>query len=160
MCVICDRIAMIKNGTNPYLVRELETGYVVIGDHQHFYGYTLFLCKEHKTELHYLDRDFKIRFLEEMSIVQEAVSKAFGSDKMNCELLGNGDAHIHWHIFPRRKDDILKYRPDGLPGPVWWTPIEVMNDDANRPSAEMLEEMKNSLNKELDELLEIRFEKR
>ena len=22
----------------------------------------------------------------------------------------------------------MKYRPDGLPGPVWWTPIEVMND--------------------------------
>lgn len=160
MCVICDRIAIIKNGTNPYFVRELETCYVVIGDHQHFYGYTLFLCKEHKTELHYLDRDFKIKFLEEMAIVQEAVSKAFGSDKMNCELLGNGDAHLHWHLFPRRKDDILKYRPDGIPGPVWWTPIEVMNDDANRPSAEMLEKMKNALNKELDELLEIRFEKR
>ncbi|MBQ6552176.1 MAG: HIT family protein, partial [Clostridia bacterium] len=62
---------MIKNGTNPYFVRELETGYVVIGDHQHFYGYTLFLCKEYKTELHYLDRDFKIKFLEEMAIVQE-----------------------------------------------------------------------------------------
>ncbi len=35
-----------------------------------------------------------------------------------------------------------------------------MNDDANRPSAEMLEELKNALNKELDDLWEIRFEKR
>ena len=116
------------------------------------------MCKEHKTELHYLDRDFKIKFLEEMAIVQEAVSKAFGSDKMNCELLGNGDAHLHWHLFPRRKDDILKYRPDGLPGPVWWTPIEVMNDESNRPSDEMLEKMKNALNKELDELLKGRLD--
>ncbi len=32
MCLICDRINMIKAGTNPYFVKELETGYVVIGD--------------------------------------------------------------------------------------------------------------------------------
>ena len=50
MCLICDRIAMIKNGTNPYFVKELETGYVVIGDYQHFKGYTLLLFKEHKTD--------------------------------------------------------------------------------------------------------------
>ncbi|MBO4860608.1 MAG: HIT family protein [Oscillospiraceae bacterium] len=153
MCVICDRIEMIKSGANRYFVRELETGYVVIGDHQHFFGYTLFLCKEHKTELHYLDRNFKVKYLEEMSIVQEAVAKAFGADKMNVELLGNGDAHVHFHIFPRRKDDILKYRPDGLPGPVWWTPIEVMNDPANMPSLEKLEEMKRLLGEEIDRLL-------
>ena len=45
MCFICDRIKMIGQGTNPYFVKELETGYVVIGDNQHFKGYTLFLCK-------------------------------------------------------------------------------------------------------------------
>ena len=32
MCLICDRIKMIKDGTNPYFVKELETGYVVIGE--------------------------------------------------------------------------------------------------------------------------------
>ena len=36
MCLICDRIAMITNGTNPYFVKELQSGYVVIGDNQHF----------------------------------------------------------------------------------------------------------------------------
>lgn len=45
MCLICDRIEMIKQGTNKYFVAELETGYVVLGDNQHFLGYTLFLCK-------------------------------------------------------------------------------------------------------------------
>ena len=50
MCLICERIRQIQQGQNPYLVKALETGYVVIGDHQHFYGYTLFLCKWHVTE--------------------------------------------------------------------------------------------------------------
>lgn len=30
MCFICDRIKMINNGTNPYFVKELQTGYVVM----------------------------------------------------------------------------------------------------------------------------------
>ncbi len=101
MCLICDRIQQIKNGMNPYFVKELQTGYVVIGDHQHFKGYTLFLCKEHKTELFELEPVFKRLFLEEMSMVAEAVYHAFGAEKMNYELLGNGDTHLHWHLFPR-----------------------------------------------------------
>lgn len=80
MCFICDRINMIKNGTNPYFVKEMETGYVVIGDNQHFKGYTLFLCKDHKTELFHLDFPTKMKFLEEMTVVAEAVSKAFGAE--------------------------------------------------------------------------------
>ncbi len=44
MCLICERIELIKQGRNPHFVKELETGYVVIGDGQYFKGYTLFLA--------------------------------------------------------------------------------------------------------------------
>lgn len=90
MCFICDRIEMIKNGTNPYFVKELETGYVVIGDNQHFKGYTLFLCKKHETELFYLDKEFANKFMEEMILVAKAVKSAFNAEKMNYECLGQG----------------------------------------------------------------------
>ncbi len=30
-CAVCRRIQMIKEGKNPYFVKELETGYVVLG---------------------------------------------------------------------------------------------------------------------------------
>lgn len=152
MCLICDRIKMIKDGTNPYFVRELETGYVVIGDHQHFRGYTLFLCKEHLTELFQLDGPAKVKYLEEMAIVAEAVSKAFGAEKMNYELLGNGDTHLHWHLFPRVKGDLGEYGNKGK-GPVWWYPMELMYSDENRPSDTELEEMKIRLGKELEKLI-------
>lgn len=152
MCLVCDRIEMIKNGENPYFVRELETGYVVIGDHQHFKGFTLFLCKRHETELFHLDRDFKMKFLEEMSIVAEAAAKAFSAEKMNYELLGMGDAHLHWHLYPRRAGDIGEYGNHGK-GPVWWLPMDEMYDDVTRPSSEELAEMKKRLAAELDKLL-------
>lgn len=117
MCLICDRIQQIKEGTNPFFVRELETGYVVIGDHQFFEGYTLFLCKEHKTELFHLDEGFRQKYLMEMSMVAEAVAKAFHAEKINYELLGNGDTHLHWHLFPRTAGDMGDYGMNGK-GPV------------------------------------------
>ena len=152
MCFICERIEMIKNGENPYFVKELETGYVVIGDNQHFKGYTLFLCKEHKTELFQLEYDFKMKFLEEMSLVAEAAYNAFKPEKINYELLGNGETHLHWHLFPRVSGDIGDYGNNGK-GPVWWYPMEKMYDDSNRPSEEELSKMKELLKEEIEKLL-------
>lgn len=149
MCLICDRIQMIKDGTNPFFVKELESGYVVFGDNQHFRGYALFLCKDHKTELFHLDDKSKMKYLEEMSIVAEAVSKAFGAEKMNYELLGNGETHLHWHLFPRISGDIENYGNNGK-GPVWWYPREKMYSNETRPSPMELEEMKAKLLNELE----------
>ena len=79
---------------------------MVLGDVQRFKGYTLFLCKEHATELHFLESEFRNKHLQEMSVVAEAVYNAFHPDKLNYELLGVGNAtHIHWHIFPRKEGD-------------------------------------------------------
>lgn len=152
MCLICERIRMINEGTNPWFVKELETGYVVIGDHQHFKGYTIFLCKEHKSELFQLDRGTRLRFLEEMSIVAEAAANAFGAEKMNYELLGNGDSHLHWHLFPRVSGDLGEFGNNGK-GPVWWYPREKMYSSENCPSEDALNEMKARLAEELDKLL-------
>lgn len=154
MCLICDRIEMIKRGENPYFVKELKTGYVVIGDNQHFYGYTLFLYKHHgdKTEIFHLEKEERAVFLEEMTIVAEAAARAFGAEKMNYELLGMGDAHLHWHLYPRRNGDIENYGNCGK-GPVWWYPMEKMYSDENRPTDEKLHEMKQQLLCELEKLL-------
>ena len=152
MCLICNVIDMIKRGENPYFVRELETGYVVIGDHQHFKGYTLFLCKQHNTELFYLDKDYAAKFMQEMVLVAEAVKNAFGAEKMNYECLGQGDAHLHWHLSPRRAGDIDNFGNNGK-GPIWWYPMEKMYDDANRPTEQELTELKRKLLVELEKLI-------
>ena len=144
MCLICERIDLIKQGKNPYFVKELETGYVVIGDGQYFKGYTLFLAKEHVTELHQMEYETKIKFLEEMSIVQEAVAKAFQAEKMNIELLGNGDAHVHWHLFPRKAGDMQGYGHNGR-GPVWWVPWEEMSSEEYQPKESDLLQLVNHL---------------
>ncbi|WP_461218033.1 HIT family protein [Lapidilactobacillus salsurivasis] len=142
-CLICQRIALIEAHKNPYFVSEMATGYVVIGDTQYFPGYTLFLAKEHVTELHLMPEKLKLQFLQEMSLVAEACSLAFHADKMNLELLGNGDAHVHWHLFPRHNGDTPK------PGPIWWVDPAVMYADEAAPTTAALAEMKSNLQKAL-----------
>lgn len=133
-CEICRRIELIKKGENPYFVTELKTGYVVIGDHQLFRGYTLLLYKEHREELHELDEEIRKEFLFEMSKVAKAVWDAFGPDKLNYELLGNIESHMHWHIYPR-------YRTDPAWGrPAWIVPKEIR--EARKPMPAELEELK------------------
>ena len=148
MCLICDRIQMIKENTNPWFVKELETGYVVIGDYQRFEGYTVFICKQHASELHQLERNFKMKFLEEMSLVAQAVYDAFPCDKLHYELLGVGNGvHMHWHIFPRREGD------SPIKGPVWKLPKEEMYAEKYKPSPRQLEGLKTKLKAELDKLV-------
>jgi len=146
-CLICERIEMIKSSSNPYFVYEFETGYVVIGDHQHFYGYSLFLCKEHVTELHFIPKAIRQKHLEELSLVYEAVYNAFNPEKMNCELLGNGDSHVHWHLFPRKTGDTSQK------GPVWLLPYTEMFSDMKRPCPDELDRMKEKLRHEIVSLI-------
>lgn len=151
MCLICDRIEMIKKHQNKFFVKELRTGYVVLGDNQHFKGYTLFLYKNHVSELYKLDGNEKIEFLEEMSLVGEAVSKTVRCEKMNYELLGNGDSHLHWHLFPRVSGDLENYGYHGK-GPVWWYPREKMYSANTELGNAELEELKQKLRLELDKI--------
>lgn len=146
-CLICERIGQIERGENPYFVCALSTGYVVLGDHQRFEGYTLFLCKRHVTELYQLPWGFRTRFLQEMSLVAEAVAAVYHPEKMNYELLGNGDTHLHWHLFPRVSGDTPQ------PGPVWWLPREEMWNDAYRPSREQLAARTKQLREEIERRL-------
>lgn len=88
-----------------------------------------------KRELHELPREFRERFLVEMN--------AFRPDKLNYELLGNGDAHMHWHIFPRR---LTEPNPTH---PVWWTPRDVMYADEYRATDAQLETLKAALGAEI-----------
>ena len=66
MCDICNTIEKSLQGENPFFVKELESGIVVLGWNQHFYGYTIFMCKKHATELYQLEDEFLAKFMEEM----------------------------------------------------------------------------------------------
>ena len=143
-CKMCEKQKNLKD--DPYFIMELETGYVILGWYQRFKGYTVFNCKQHGPELYHLEHNFKIKHLEEMSLVAEAVSNIFKPDKMNYELLGNGCPHIHWHLYPRVKGDTP------IVSSVYQLPNDVLFDETTRPSEEVRKELIKSIKNEIERL--------
>jgi diadenosine tetraphosphate (Ap4A) HIT family hydrolase len=144
-CSICNRIALIKRNKNKYFVKELPSGYIVLSDHQFYRGYTILLSKTHTDELHKLMPKERLQFLKDMSIVAEAVYKTFKPKKLNYELLGNTDVHLHWHIIPRYKND---------PKPktaVWAVDKTIRSAESSMPNDKELQKLKTMLLKNLKE---------
>ena len=104
-CEICRRIAECQQGRRPGFIAELDTGYAVLGDSQQFRGYSLLLSKSPVTELDELPKATRLRMLEEMSQLAEAVRRVVKPHKLNYEALGNMVHHMHWHVFPRQLTD-------------------------------------------------------
>ena len=146
-CFVCDRIALIKQNKNRFFVKELASGYVVLGDYQYYKGYTLLLSRFHTNELHKLKPKDRTQFLEDMALVSEAVYKSFKPIKLNYELLGNTDSHLHWHIFPR-------YAGDPNPGvPTWLVPPSARTSAETIPSDAEIKLLKEKIVKEIDKLV-------
>jgi len=145
MCEICEIISKIKD--DPYFIKEMETGYVCLGWHQYFEGYTVFICKQHKTELHFLETEFRKKFLYEMSLVAEAVYKAFNPQKLNYDLLGNGYPHMHWHIIPRYEKDLVDRNVVYLHKP------DAFSNDEYKVTRQKLDILKNKLKIKLNEVI-------
>jgi hypothetical protein len=37
-CLICERVALARQGRNPYVITEMEHSYFIVGDHQFHQG--------------------------------------------------------------------------------------------------------------------------
>jgi diadenosine tetraphosphate (Ap4A) HIT family hydrolase len=60
--------------------------------------------------------------------------------------MGNGVAHLHWHLIPRPHDD------PGPTGPVYFIPWKIWRSPETRPSPEALGEIKAGMLAKLIEL--------
>lgn len=126
MCIVCERIQMIMEDADPFFVKELETGYVVLGDVQHFRGDTLFLCRQHGMGL-------SDECAGEMRFVEKAVGRAFGAEWTECERSESDEGHLCWHLIPRREGE----------------------EDVGMISPEELLELKRRLENELDRIVDV-----
>ena len=69
-------------------------------------------------------------FLDEMCLLSRAIEGAFGPHKMNYELLGNQVPHLHWHLFPRYKEDPARLKT------VWLALEKAEHDEPLRTQLE------------------------
>jgi len=148
-----DRIGSALRGENPTVLRRLTAGFAVIGDTQFLPGYSVLVVDEPGVDrLTDLPRAKRQAFLADMDRLGEAVEQACRAAdpafrRVNLEILGNTDAFLHAHIWPR-----YEWEPAELIGkPVWLYPHDRWSEEkfALGPQHDTLRE---ALGKQLDAL--------
>lgn len=125
-----DRVQAAIDGRNPTVLAELDSSFVVIGDVQFLPGYALALSKVPGADrLSDLPRSERVRYLADVDLVASAVENVCavrdnGYRRVNVEILGNTDAFLHAHVWPR-----YEWEPTDVVGkPVWLYPDDRWSD--------------------------------
>ncbi|HZC07999.1 MAG TPA: hypothetical protein VE338_20350 [Ktedonobacterales bacterium] len=115
-----DRIGAAQRGENPLVIARMRSGFAVIGDYQFMPGYCVLLASPQVDHLSDLALPERATFLADMSLLGEAIMRVTQPRRMNYEILGNTDAYLHAHVWPRYDWEPQEYRG----GPVWRYPHE------------------------------------
>ena len=125
-----DRVGSALAGTNPTVMGRLPAAFAVIGDVQFLPGYSVAISDRPGVDrLSDLPRADRIAFLSSMETLAEAVERAcaaLDSDfrRANLEILGNTDAFLHAHVWPRYEWEAPHLRSK----PVWLYPADRWSD--------------------------------
>lgn len=137
-------------GTNPTVLSRLPGGFAVIGDVQFLPGYCVLLTDRPGVDrLSDLPRPERVRFLQSMDLLGEAVERVCRERdpafrRVNLEILGNTDAFLHAHIWPR-----YDWEPaEVVTRPVWLHPEERWADPGTRLGSQH-EELRGALTRAL-----------
>jgi diadenosine tetraphosphate (Ap4A) HIT family hydrolase len=98
-------VKLTASGKYPYLIHEFSHSYLLLGEHQFFRGYCVLVAKGHYKEMTDMPPVMQAEMFQDMMKVSAVLQKNFLPEKMNMCSLGNVVPHVHWHFFPRYKDD-------------------------------------------------------
>jgi diadenosine tetraphosphate (Ap4A) HIT family hydrolase len=122
-----DRVGSAERGENPMVIARMSSGFAVIGDTQFLPGYCVLLAAPQVGTLSDLAPAPRQAFLYDMSLIGEALERVCapsGLVRVNYEILGNTDAFLHAHIFPRYNWE----EPERLRKPVFLYPPDRWTD--------------------------------
>lgn len=129
-CPFCRKLAALEQLPEHEVVWRFPNSVAVLGTHQFYRGYCVLISRRHATELSGLSDGERRSYLDEMCLLARAIEQSYRPHKLNYELLGNQVPHLHWHLFPRSKDD-----SDALK-PVWLALDRAERDAALRARLE------------------------
>jgi diadenosine tetraphosphate (Ap4A) HIT family hydrolase len=128
-----DRIGSALRGENPTVLARLPEAFAVMGDVQWLPGYCVLLTDDPDvTRLSDMPRARRLAFLASMDRLASAVEDACAEldpafRRVNLEILGNTDAFLHAHVWPRYEWE----EPHLVTKPVWLYPAERWSDPAS-----------------------------
>lgn len=110
------RVEAARQGTNPTVICRVKSGWIVLGDVQFLPGYSLLLPDPVVADLNALTMSDRLNFLQDMTILGDALLAVTGAARINYEILGNSEAALHAHVFPRYATE----PEDKRQKPVWF----------------------------------------
>jgi len=110
------RVEEARQGINPTVICRVASGWVVLGDVQFLQGYSLLLPDPVVPDLNALTMEQRITFLQDMTVLGDALLEVTGAVRINYEILGNSEAALHAHVFPRYATEPEEKRQK----PVWF----------------------------------------
>ncbi len=113
--LIHERVDLARQGRNPMVICRVRSGWAVLGDTQFLPGYSLLLPDPVVPSLNDISVEARLRFLDDMAALGDAVLAATGASRINYSILGNLEPALHAHVFPR-----YAHEPDEMRSrPVW-----------------------------------------
>ncbi|EKE06879.1 MAG: hypothetical protein ACD_18C00249G0014 [uncultured bacterium] len=145
MTLIHERVSLAQQGKNETVICKMKSGWLVLGDVQFLEGYCVLLADPVVESLNSLDSEQRIDFLNDMSIVGDALLAVTDCYLINYEILGNTETALHAHIFPRYKNETEERRKK----PVWfydWQNAPKFNKEKH---GELMQKIKSYLEKNI-----------
>jgi diadenosine tetraphosphate (Ap4A) HIT family hydrolase len=95
------------------VLARMRSGFALMGETQFWPGYCLLLAAPGVVHLTDLPLEQRSIYLEDMSVLGEAIIAVCQPRVVNYEILGNSMPLLHTHLFPRYEweDERLKYAP-------------------------------------------------
>jgi diadenosine tetraphosphate (Ap4A) HIT family hydrolase/GNAT superfamily N-acetyltransferase len=127
-----DRIRAAERGENPLVLARMPSGFAVIGDTQFLPGYCVLLAAPRVEKLTDLPLPGRVAYLRDMSLLGEAIERVCRPRRVNYSILGNTDAFLHAHVFPRYDWEPPQYlgnSPFRYPPEKWTSPEYHFSED-------------------------------
>ena len=90
---------------------------VVLVDDRDYPGFCRVILNRHVSEMTDLDAAARLRLMQVVFAVEQALRELLQPAKINLASLGNMVAHLHWHVVARQTDD------KHFPGSIWSPPL-------------------------------------
>ncbi len=86
-------------------IAKLKVSHLGFVSDERFPGRCVLMLHQHATELFDLSAAVRHAFVDDVSSAALAIKLAVNPFKMNYEILGNADPHVHCHLVPRQSDE-------------------------------------------------------